>query len=104
MRIAVTAWNNGGPGYGLDIRRADVYLFKREWGTVTVKLPDGTEAHPNIDKDSFYASCPHLIHRNIKGWLRANGYIPWPSGRPPKFELELIDSNKGVFCLHDNQN
>jgi len=104
MQIIVTTGNTGGSGYGLAIRHADVRLFRREWGTVTIELPDGTVARANIDKDSFYDNCPYLIRKEIKDWLRVSGYLTWPSGKPPKFELELIDPNKGVFRLYDNQN
>ena len=110
MRIPVNAWKNGKfddprTRYGLHIIVPDdVCLFRRELGTVTVELPDGTVAYANIDKDSFYDNCPHLIRKEIKEWFRANGYLTWPSRKPHKFELELIDQNKGVFRLHDNQN
>jgi len=83
----------------------DVDCFQRKWGRITIKLPDGTVAYPNINKASFFKEdngCPHLIDKTIKEWFRANGYLPWPSGARPKFELELIDQNKGVFRLHDN--
>lgn len=105
--IPVKAWKNGKfdnpqTSYGLDIIDPDdVDYFQREWGTVAIELPDGTEACANIDKCSFFGKCPHLIDKTVKEWLRANGYIPWPSGKPHKFELELVTPNRGRFRLHD---
>lgn len=103
MRITVTAWRNGSSGYGLNIRREDVRHFPRQWGKVTIELPDGTVAYPNIDKDSFYNNCPHLIHKNIKRWLHNQGYLPWPDGEPPESKLGLLNQENGVFRLYDNQ-
>lgn len=109
MRITVTAGKTGEYSYGLNIRRANASLFLREWGTVTIDLPDGTVAHANIDKGSFSKKCPHLTDKIIREWFRVKGHIvngfpTWPHRKPPEFELEIIDPNKGVFRLHDNRN
>ena len=96
----VTAWNNGkhhpsGAGYGLKIKRSDRdHYFSKSWEMIFMKLPSAKrEIEINIKKDGFWNSCPHLITKEIGRWLIDNGYIPWPKGNPPKFELIQIHDN-----------
>src|SRR5713226_1862184 len=100
MIMIVTAWNNGahhesGAGYGLRIDVADRNrYFSRDWQDVIVQFPSGQTAVVNIDKDSFWgATCHELIHKEIGLWLRSQGLVPWPEGRPPKLSLEPAMSN-----------
>jgi hypothetical protein len=91
----VTAWNNGlhhrsGTGYGLRVRPTDRdFYFERGWTTVFLLLPDATqEIEANIAKRAFWSGkSAQLLHCEIGRWLRGHGLVPWPSGKPPKFEL-----------------
>ena len=98
FEMKVTAWNNGkhhasGAGYGLKVQQAsdrDRY-FRRKCSQVFVALPRQTDpVKINIDKDSFWNGCRELISRDIGKWLRDNGYAPWKSGHPPKFQLKKV--------------
>jgi hypothetical protein len=100
--MQVTAWNNGqyyksGAGYGLKITVSDRdRLFRKDWKTVFLTLPDtDEEAEVNIAKSSFWnGSCRELISAGIGRWMLLNGYAPWPAGQPPKFELESVGGNR----------
>jgi hypothetical protein len=103
--IIATAWNNGqhhrsGAGYGLKISVADRHRhFHRSWKSVQLLIP-GAEAQisVNVDKASFWGeSCRELISAKIGRWMIKGGLTPWPEGRPPKFELILVEP--GVFAL-----
>lgn len=94
--MQVTAWSNGGSGYGLKIRKGDLKNFKREWGIVIIELPIGKEvvkAKANIDKDSFWKFCNELISKDIRLWLERKGLLNWKKGSPPKFEMKHVGRN-----------
>lgn len=109
--MIVTAWNNGahhatGAGYGLKISIKDRdRCFRREWGTVLLELPGRDDpVEINIDKDSFWApTCPELISKEIGLWLRANGYAPWPTGRPPRFPLDSLGGGRFELGAHPDR-
>ncbi len=107
--MIVTAWNDGkklasGGGYGFKLSIADRDMhFLREWKVVYLEL----EEHPNsvkanIDKDSFWGpNCRELINKEIGKWLLKKQYAPWPKGKPPKFQMTHIESNR--FKVHPAQ-
>lgn len=93
--MLATAWNNGahhasGAGYGLKISKADRdRYFSSSWREVLVSLP-GQKMPVVVElSPSFWKNCTELRHQEIGRWLRANGYAPWPKGRPPKFEVQF---------------
>lgn len=99
--MEVTAWNNGshhstGAGYGFKVLADDRdKYFQRSWRTVFVSLPrvEGT-VEVNVAKPSFWgSSCRELINREFGRWLIENGYAPWRSGAPPKFQLRHTEGN-----------
>jgi len=96
MIFTWTAWNNGSPsptgaGYGLKVPEADRdTCFDRSWKTVTVELPGGVLAEPNVGKASFWKNCRELIDVNIGRWFVEKGHAPWPKGRPPKVQVEQV--------------
>lgn len=104
MKLQWPAWNNGkhhasGGGYGLKVPVADRDRhFERGWKTVILELPfaEGVrEVHLNVDKPSFWGStCRELISLDIGQWLIAQGYAHWPSGRPPKIEVQALGSGR----------
>ncbi|MBA3516331.1 MAG: hypothetical protein H0T75_01465 [Rhizobiales bacterium] len=88
--IVVTAWNNGGPGYGFKMSAADRNsCLKREWGAIELYLPGHAQPiRVNIDKDSMWNdTCREVISKDIGAWMRSTGIAPWPAGSPPKFRL-----------------
>lgn len=108
--MKATAWKNGrhdkpGVEYGFRISAADRdRYFNRAWSAVRLELPRESGIARvvvvNIDKDSFWlGSCRELIDRGIGTWLSERGYVPWPSGRPPHFELD--PAGPGVFILKE---
>ncbi len=96
--MMATAWNNGlylesGGGYGVKLSRHDRDRhFHREWRAVTLELEG--EPRPvtvNVDKPSFWGpTCRELISKDIGVWLRQQGVAPWPTGNPPKLELNSL--------------
>lgn len=100
--MIVTAWTNGGTGYGFKLSREDREMyFSREWQSVYLHLPGDAEPFAvNIAKASFWNdTCRELIHRQIRAWMQANGYLPWTKGHPPKFRLEPIPDKDRHFKL-----
>ena len=94
--MIVTAWTNGSTGYGFKIAIPDRdEYFSRQWERVYLHLPGGGEPFAvNVAKASFWnGTCRELIHRNIRAWLVAGHYVPWPKGHPPKFELDPLHDN-----------
>jgi hypothetical protein len=41
-----------------------------------------------VAKSSFWNDCREVIGQDIGRWLIDEHHAPWPSGRPPKFEVE----------------
>ena len=106
--MEVTAWNNGkhhksGAGYGIKINLIDRdRYFKKSWGSVYLKLPNGVDIEINTDKASFWNdSCRELISKEIGKWLIDNKKAPWPSGSPPKFHMN--SNSERHFVLHENE-
>lgn len=90
--FTVTAWNNGGSGYGLRVRRQDRRFFQRNWRTVTVALPDGHGVMTANLTDTFWTTCPEIRSAAV-GRLAPS----WPHGRPPRFTL--VPTGRAAFRL-----
>lgn len=91
--MIVTAWNNGGTGYGVKIAQQDRdRFFKKEWKTVVLELGSSEwQVEVNTDKRSFWSgTCRELINKEIGEWLVKNRLAPWPPGEPPKLVLEPL--------------
>lgn len=93
-----TAWNNGkhhssGAGYDLKVPVEDRDRhFKRSFGTVFINLQGNgiwITVEFNINKASFWSQeCRELINKKFGKWMIKIGLAPWPSRKPPKFEVE----------------
>ncbi len=94
--INVTAWSNGGSGFGIKMSRADRDAnFTQGEMTVTVHLPNGTTSKINIASDSsFWRKCHELRSPEIKAWFFEKGYDSWEKGNPPKFTLTEKTQNE----------
>ena len=99
--MKITAWNNGmhnksGSGYGFKVSKIERdRVFKKEWKSIYLSIPGNINAvEINIDKRSFWNdSCRELINREIGLFFIAYGLTPWPSRKPPKFNLEILVGN-----------
>ena len=40
---------------------------------------------------TFWTSCPEIRSAEIGRWMVARGDKPWPHGRPPRYEAELVE-------------
>ena len=97
LDFIVTGWRNGpsksATGYGLKVSRIDRDLhFKPEWKEVSL-IVDGLKDPilVNIGKRSFWnGTCRELISKQIKDWMMAQGLIPWPARKPPKFVMSPL--------------
>jgi hypothetical protein len=99
LTVIWTAWNNGkhhsfGAGYGFKIAIADRdRYFQEDWQTAVIELPaSGAIRHVvvNLATSSFWSETRReVIAQDIGRWLRAENYVPRPSGQPPMFEVEV---------------
>jgi len=92
--MQVTAWNNGGAGYGLEIDHSDRdRFFDRSWRNVILDLPGQGQAVVRVSP-SFWRGCPELHSAEIGRWLHQNGMAPWPWRRRPKIIMDHLADNK----------
>lgn len=91
--MRVSAWNDGGNGYGINIDRLnrDRY-FSRSWTGIKVEI-DG-QFHEFPLTVSFWRNCTEFRGKRIGAWLQEKGLAPWPKGKPPQFELEPLGGNR----------
>ena len=80
-------------GYGLKIAKGDRdKCFPRKIEKITLKLQDKEEFEV-ILTDSFWRSCAEFRDRNgrkdIQTWLAEQMGLPWPYGKPPKYEAKI---------------
>jgi|SRR5215831_10043276 len=95
--MIVTAWSNGGTGYGIKLSVNDRdRFFRTDWKSVTLEF-EGLLAttQVSIAKKSFWTpECRELIKKEIGDWLQINGLDRWPKGNPPKIRLEPLGNQR----------
>jgi hypothetical protein len=97
--MQVTAWNNGGSGYGLEILASDRdRFFDRNWREVVLDLSGQGQATITISP-SFWRRCSELRSADIGRWLQQNGPAPWPRGRRPKVVMQYVADNRFAVKL-----
>jgi hypothetical protein len=91
--MRVTAWNDGGDGYGIRVGEAnrDRY-FDPGWPGIEVEI--GGEPCQFRLAGSFWRDCPEFRGKQIGDWLRLQGLAYWPVGSPPALELTPLDGNR----------
>jgi hypothetical protein len=94
--MTVSAWSNGGGGYGISVGRnnRDAF-FNPSWKHIEVEI-DGA-LHTFQLTSRFWTTCPEFRSSVIKEWLRHHHVLSWPKGSPPQFNLERI--GEGRFRL-----
>lgn len=96
--MIVTAWHDGGGGFGLRVPEDNVSLyFRPEWSEVTLHLPGQAAPVTVALTASFWSSAPELRSPRIRTFFERQGLIPWEKNRPPHFELEPMGG--GEFRL-----
>ncbi len=96
--MIVSAWHDGGGGFGLRILEEHRSLyFRPEWGEVTVHLPDDPFPAKISLTESFWTSAPELRSPRIKAFFERHDLVPWQKNRPPHFEFEPLGG--GAFRL-----
>lgn len=96
--MIVSAWHDGGGGYGLRVLASDISLyFRPEWTEVSVELPDGHRPARVALTPSFWSTAPELRSPQIRAFFERHDLVGWPRSRPPHFELE--PAGGGVFRL-----
>jgi hypothetical protein len=97
--VQVTAWNNGGVGYGLEIRASDRdRYFDRDWQNVVLELAGQGNTVVRVS-DSFWRDCCELRSAEIGRWLKRNGLAPWPKGQRPKVVMQHLTGNRFAVRL-----
>ncbi|MGR3913051.1 MAG: hypothetical protein OD918_00750 [Gammaproteobacteria bacterium] len=95
QKMIVSAWTNGRTAFGLKVREPDRdEYFSKKWASVLIDLPNGNVAEANVAKESFWGGYRELISFAIREWLEETGSIPWKTGKPPKFVLTHVESNR----------
>lgn len=97
----LSTWNNGswhetGAGYGFRVDKKYQHLF-RGYTNITVILPDGTQANPNITQ-SFWGTCPDLRHQNIGLYLLSVNQGQWQGRNPFRYGFNFI--RNGVILIY----
>lgn len=88
-------WHNGSPsptgsGYGIAISKTDRDAhFTSGIESVTVLLEGGPAITVPLT-DSFWRNCPELRGADIGRWLISMRLAPWPKGRPPRLQVEVV--------------
>ena len=101
QRIQLTGWQGGTSGFriGAESRRRMFGPFKNTLRQVQVELPGhGTPLSCPITP-IFWTTCPELRSADIGRWMQRSGDKPWPEGRPPRYEAELIAINAGTAII-----
>lgn len=89
--MIVSAWHDGGGGFGLRIPEDKVSLyFRPEWSQVAIQLPGETSPVHITLTESFWSTAPELRSPRIRSFFERHGLVPWPRQRPPHFELEPL--------------
>lgn len=97
--MQVTAWSNGGTGYGLEIRASDRdRFFDPNWRDVVLELSGQGQAVVAVSP-SFWRHCSELRSAEIGQWLQRNGLARWPRGRRPKVIMAHISGNRFAVKL-----
>jgi hypothetical protein len=94
--MEVKAWPSGkvsaGRAYIMLCNTADRDSFDRASDSVDIELDHRTARVPL--SPSFWRHCPELRGKEITAWLKENGFLPWPKGSPPRFDLLPLGGNR----------
>ena len=97
--MEVSAWTNGQGYYGIKVKGADrERYFERSWNSVEIEL-DNRIVQPRLSP-SFWKRCRELRGKEIGGWLKEKALIPWPEGKPPRFDLLPLSGNRFRLTEH----
>lgn len=94
VRIPVTAWNDGGNGYGLRLspHLRDIF-FSKKWNFIILHIDESNEMIKINLSDCFWHKCSELRSKDIRKWLFENKLAPWKKYEPPNFYLTKIKEN-----------
>lgn len=97
--MVVTAWNNGGTGYGIKVEVNDRdSFFRKEWKSVTLEFEDSAVQVKINLSESFWRKCRELRKKEIRDWLQLHGLAPWDRGNPPPLWLEPLGGQNFLLC------
>lgn len=83
-----TGWSNGGNARGLRISpKARKRYFEKEWGSVSLSIPDEPEPVQVNITASFWRKCTELRDPKIGDWFERTHNFCWPKGRPPRIRF-----------------
>ena len=99
--MQATAWNDGKSTYGIRVGFPNrAAFFDSGWIEIEVEI-DG-EMHRFGLTSGFWRGCPEFRDRGgprIREWLRRNGLLGWPKGRPPRVQLIPLGGNRFRLAL-----
>lgn len=97
--MIVSAWSNGGTGYGIRVPTADrARYFSREWKNVRVKIPGMPEVECSLSS-GFWGKCSEIRSVAFRNWFEKLAHVRgmqenWEERNPPKFHLTPISGNR----------
>ena len=91
-RINLTGWQGGTAGFRVhaDSRSLVFEAIRTTLRQVQVELP-GHRTQPCCRiTPTFWTTCPELRSAETGRWIERRGDMPWPKGKPPRYEAELV--------------
>ena len=85
------AWRGGTYGIRVGKQNAAKY-FSKHWRNIEVDI--NGQFHSFKLSGTFWTTCPEFRGAPIEDWLRHQGLLPWPRGRPPKVELVPLGGSR----------
>jgi len=97
--VLVSGWKSGkfvaGRAVALGVRvgRENAERsFDKNWSVILIEIESDTI--PVKITKTFWTTCPELRSPAIGAWMRKNGLVPWPEGRPPEMQLTPLGTNR----------
>ena len=96
-----TEWSNGSAnpsGFGFYVPvEARAAVFDLGCDSIILELQGEKRFKVRIT-DSFGQDCTEGRGKEIGDWFIKHGFTPWPSRKPPKFQVKEIE--RGVFRIN----
>lgn len=92
QRINLTGWQGGTSGFrvGAESKTRALVPLRRTLRKVRVELPGYVTPLICRITPTFWTTCPEFRSAEIGRWMEQLGEKPWPEGKPPRFEAQLV--------------
>lgn len=94
--MEATGWSSGSGTFGIRVGMSNRDKhFLRSWTRIEVEI-DGQVCEFKLTP-GFWNKCPEFRDSGstvIRDWLQRQHMTKWPSGRPPRFQLEPLGDGR----------